>query len=86
MTAACLASCGTALYLLYHGGLQTDNYPREAYEDPAFCEAAVKVDIPRIRYVRERHLTLEIYLSAIVDNIELYHDLSDGHIPLAPLA
>ena len=86
VTAACLSSPGAALHLLNHGGLYTENYPQEAYEDPAFCKAAVELYTPRIRYVPEKNLTPELYLSAIVGNTELYHDINDGHIPLAPLA
>lgn len=86
VTAACLSSPVAALYLVRHGGLVTENYPQEAYDDPAFCESAVALYIPRIRYVPEKNLTPELYLSALYANEDLYEDLNDGHIPLAPLA
>lgn len=86
VAAACRSSAEAALFLVKHGGLITECYPKEAYDDPAFCEASVALYIPRIAHVPEKNLTPELYLMAIRDNDELYHDFNDGHIPLAPLA
>ncbi len=41
VAAACRSSTETALFLVKHGGLITECYPKEAYDDPAFCKASV---------------------------------------------
>lgn len=85
VTAACLSSPATAMYLLEHGGLLTENYPKGAYDDPAFCKCAVQIYGPRIQCVPLKNLTAELYMQAFSEGEE-FNDLEEGNIPVLPLA